>query len=268
MTPLAWHPDRSMFVLGKLIWYLAAPGNLLLLLVLAGFIALLLRWRRLAAVLIGIVTVASAVLLLTPVAQLALAPLENRFPEPVLPAHIDGMVVLGGAIDVNISQARDQPTVNESAGRIVAAAMLARRYPDARIVLSGGAGWRERGDEADPTRDLLVSLGVPADRMVLETRSRNTFENATDSFALVHPAPGATWLLITSAFHMPRAVGCFRHAGWTVVPYPVDYRTAPGVRGDYLFIGRLTLLELAVREWLGLAAYYEAGHTTRLFPGP
>ncbi len=153
----------------------------------------------------GAAGVGALVVLLLPAAPLALAPLEDRFPQPSLPAHIDGMVVLGGAVDVNVSRARGQPAVNDAAERIVAAAALSRRYPDAKIVLSGGAGWLEHGAEAGPTREILVSLGVAADRIVLETRSRDTFENAEDSFTLVHPAPGQVWLLITSAFHMPRA---------------------------------------------------------------
>jgi uncharacterized SAM-binding protein YcdF (DUF218 family) len=258
-----------MFVLGKLAWYLAAPGNLLVLLLVAGFVALLLRWYRVAAALTGAASVGALVVLLTPAAQLALAPLEDRFPQPSLPAHIDGMVVLGGAVDVNVSRARGQPAVNDAAERIVAAAALSRRYPDAKIVLSGGSGWREHGAEAVPTREILVSLGVAADRIVLETRSRDTFENAEDSFALVHPAPGQVWLLITSAFHMPRAVGCFRHVGWRMLPYPVDYRTAAGVRsGDYFISTPLVLLEIAAKEWIGLAAYYAAGHIDQVFPGP
>jgi uncharacterized SAM-binding protein YcdF (DUF218 family) len=258
-----------MFVFGKLAWYLAAPGNLLVLLMLCGLAALVLHRHRLAVALTGIVTLVAVVVLLTPAAQLALAPLEDRFPRPQLPAHIDGMVVLGGAVDANISRARHEPTVDEAAERIIAAAALSRRYPDAKIVLSGGAGWLEHGDEAGPTRDILVSLGVAADRIVLETRSRDTFENAEDSLALVHPAPGQVWLLITSAYHMPRAVGCFRHIGWKIVPYPVDYRTAPGVRSrDYFLSERLELLKVAAKEWLGLTAYYAAGHIDSVFPGP
>jgi uncharacterized SAM-binding protein YcdF (DUF218 family) len=257
-----------MFVPGKLIWYVAAPGNLLVLLLVAGFVALLLRRYRVATVLTGIATVAALVVVLTPAAQLALAPLEDRFPRTALPAHVDGILLLGGAINVNMSLARHEPTLDQTAERITATAALARRYPDAKIVLSGGTGWGARSDEAEPTRDLLMALGVAADRMVLETRSRNTFENAEDSFALVHPAPRQVWLLITSAFHMPRAMGCFRKIGWGVVPYPVDYHTAPGISGDYFLNGQLTLLEVAMREWVGLAAYYMAGHISRIFPGP
>jgi uncharacterized SAM-binding protein YcdF (DUF218 family) len=259
-----------MFVLGKLYWYLVAPGNLLAIIVVVGAVALLLRWRRTGTVLVVVAALGFADILAAPIAELALVPLENRFPRPQLPDRVDGIILLGGAVDEAITRARRAPTVNDSAERVIETAALARRYPAATIVLSGGEGLRAIGwSEAEPTRDILESLGVPADRMVLETRSRNTIENAANSLALVHPKPGQNWLLVTSAFHMPRAVGCFRHVGWKVIPYPVDYRTAPGVMSrDYFVTERLSILELAVKEWIGLTAYYLVGRTDTLFPGP
>jgi uncharacterized SAM-binding protein YcdF (DUF218 family) len=259
-----------MFVLSKLFWYVAAPGNFLAILVVLGGVALCLRWRRTGTVLVVVASVALLAVVLTPIPEWTIVPLEDRFPRPPLPGHIDGMIVLGGAVDVAITKARQAPTVNDSAERLIEAAALARRYPGARIVLSGGEGFRAVDwNEASPMRDMLVSLGVPAERMLLETRSRNTAENAAYSYAMVHPRPGQVWLLITSAFHMPRAVGCFRHVGWTVTPYPVDYRTAPGVMGRDYFLGeRLPLLEIAVKEWIGLVAYYLAGRTDAVFPVP
>ncbi|HEX4113216.1 MAG TPA: YdcF family protein, partial [Stellaceae bacterium] len=232
-----------MFVLGKLYWYIVAPGNLLTIILLIGAVTLLSRRRRTGAVLAGIAAVGFAAILVTPIPDWTILPLEDRFPRPRLPDRLDGIVVLGGAVDEAITRARHAPTVNDSAERVIETAALARRYPAATIVLSGGEGLRSIGwNEAAPTRDILESLGVPAGRMVLETRSRNTIENAEDSFALVHPQPGQNWLLVTSAFHMSRAVGCFRHVGWQVIPYPVDYRTAPGVmRRDYFLSDRLSI---------------------------
>lgn len=259
-----------MFVLGKLYWYIVAPGNLLTIVLVVGALAVLLRWRRTGAVLVAIAAAGFAAVAVTPLPEWLIVPLEDRFPRPQLPDRIDGLIVLGGAVDVAVTRARNAPTVNDSAERVIEAAALARRYPAATIVLSGGEGLRGIGwNEAAPTRDMLASLGVPANRMVLEIRSRNTIENAEDSFDLVHPQPGQHWLLITSAFHMPRAVGCFRHVGWRVIPYPVDYRTAPSVMGrDYFLADRLPIVELAVKEWIGLAAYYAMGRIPELFPGP
>jgi uncharacterized SAM-binding protein YcdF (DUF218 family) len=260
-----------MYVFSKLFWYVAAPGNLLALLVVLGAVALLLRWRRTGTVLVVVAAFGFLAIVFTPLPVWIMVPLENRFPEPHLPAHITGMIVLGGALDDAITKARGEPALNGAAERIVEAAVLARRYPEARIVVSGGEGGLDGigWNEATPTRDLLVTLGVARSRITIETKSRNTIENAEYSYAIVHPQPGQVWLLITSADHMPRAVGCFRHVGWQVVPFPVDYRTAPGVIGpDFYLSDRLRMVELAAKEWTGLVAYRLLGHIDHLFPGP
>ena len=117
---------------------------------------------------------------------------------------------------------------------------------------------------------VLERLGLEAGRVIYEERSRNTAENAKFSRDIARPQPGETWLLITSAFHMPRAVGCFRRAGWNVVPYPVDYMTD----GDYQtappgsFSAGLGSLDGALHEWMGLALYRLSGKTDALFPAP
>lgn len=256
------------FVLGKLFWGFAAPGNLLLLLLLAG-----LPWNRrrraggrliMAAVL---VLLAIAVL---PVGQWMIAPLEARFPAPALPARVDGIIVLGGAVEQGITQVHGQVALNDAAERLTEAAVLARRYPEARLVVSGGSGRLfPRGDsEGAVMRRFFVEQGIPADRITVEGRSRNTYENALFSEELVRPQPGQVWLLVTSAAHMPRAVGCFRHVGWSVLAYPVDYRTGEETLLDFALAEHLRLVDLAAKEWVGLIAYRAAGRIDSLFPGP
>ncbi|MGX7707703.1 YdcF family protein [Methylobacterium sp. Gmos1] len=260
------------FVLSKVLWFLAAPSNLLLLLVLAGA-GLALRWRRLG---LGIAAVAGLVLLVggvSPLASRVFGPLENRFPEfRDDGAPVAGIVVLGGAVETGLSAARDQMVLNDAGERMIALGDLARRYPAATLVFAGGSG-RLTGDgavsESTIVRRHAASLGVSPERITYDEKSRNTRENAIFSAELVRPKPGERWLLVTSAWHMPRAMGCFRRAGFTVTAYPVDYRTGPGAvamhstAGDGLFE-----LDIAVREWLGLVAYRASGYTEAVFPGP
>ena len=159
-------------------------------------------------------------------------PLEDRFPRPdPPPARVDGIVVLGGAVEQDLTEARGIPALNGAAERMTEPVALMRRYPDARLVFTGGQGALLHGGltEADVARQLWTGMGVPPERMVFETASRNTHENAVLARALAKPRPGETWLLITSASHMPRSVGVFRQAGWTVVPWPVNYRTGRGI---------------------------------------
>lgn len=258
------------FVLSKVFWWIASPGNLLLLLIGLGAILLLLD-RRGGRLLVTVAALCMLVLTLTPVAELVLAPLENRFPAQAPPARVDGVIVLGGAINEDISIARGTLQVTASASRLIALADLARRYPMARLVYSGGTAdlFGDQGREADIAGRIFDALGLGTGRLILENRSRNTYENALYSRDLVMPKPGEVWLLVTSAYHMPRAVGIFRRIGWEVRPYPVDYRTRPD-RLDLPggFLGGLDTLHWALREWIGLTFYYLAGRSSAWFPAP
>jgi uncharacterized SAM-binding protein YcdF (DUF218 family) len=124
--------------------------------------------------------------------------------------------------------------------------------------------------EADVARQLWLDLGVPAERMAFERESRNTHENAVNTLRQIRPKPGETWLLITSASHMPRSMGVFRKAGWRITAWPVNYRSGAG-SGIWLeesFPVRLQQFEWGTREWLGLFAYWSMGRTDALFPAP
>jgi uncharacterized SAM-binding protein YcdF (DUF218 family) len=260
------------FVISKLLWLIAAPGNFLLLLLVAGVARSIASARRRGFVLIATATLGLLAIATLPIGVWLAAPLEDRFPAPTPPARVDGIVVLGGSVDPLLSLAHGQVALTAAAGRITETVALARRYPTARIVISGGDGRLNPGvlSEAGATRDLLVQLGVAAQRIEIESVSRNTYENASLSYVAAQPKPGETWLLVTSAMHMPRAVGCFRRAGWTILPYPVDYRTStrmammPGV----LLADNLVLVNVAAKEWLGLVAYRWLDRTDALLPGP
>jgi len=260
------------FVISKLLWLVAAPGNFLLLVLVAGVLCALASGRRRGFVLIAAATLGFLAIATLPIGAWLAAPLENRFPTISMPARVDGIVVLGGSIDPGLSLARGQVALMASAGRITGTVALARRFPSARVLVSGGDGTLNSGalSEAAATRDLLIELGVAASRIELESAARNTYENAVLSYAAAQPQAGETWLLVTSAMHMPRAVGCFRRAGWTIVPYPVDYRTSTkiGTTPGLLLADDLMLVNFAAKEWVGLAAYYWLGRTDALWPAP
>jgi uncharacterized SAM-binding protein YcdF (DUF218 family) len=201
-------------------------------------------------------------------------PLENRFPPwDAAGAPPAGIVVLGGAVSTSVLASRGEIGINEAAERVVAVPALAKRYPAAQIIYSGGdAGlFVHHESEADVVTELFESLGIPASRITLEGRSRNTIENAVYSRALAQPKPGERWLLVTSALHMPRAIGAFRQAGFTVEAYPVDYQTN-GWEDVLDMVGsvsdELSGTDKAFHEWIGLIAYRITGKTSELFPGP
>jgi uncharacterized SAM-binding protein YcdF (DUF218 family) len=117
-------------------------------------------------------------------------------------------------------------------------------------------------------RAFFIEQGVDPARLLAEDRSRDTYENAVFSRDLVAPQREDVWILVTSAMHMPRAVGCFRRLAWEVVPYPVDYRAETAPRPSFFLSEHLELLDVAAKEWVGLVAYRLLGHTDALFPGP
>jgi uncharacterized SAM-binding protein YcdF (DUF218 family) len=259
------------FVLSKTFGLLALPTNFMIVLGLVGAILALTRFARLGRGLMAVAIVLLAVAGFTPIGNLVLAPLEDRFPawDPAKGAP-DGIVVLGGPIDPDLSLVHGMPVTLGGADRLIQAAALARRYPDARILFTGGSAnlIATGAKEADQAAALLVSLGVPRERLILERQARNTYENAVFSRALATPKPGERWLLVTSAYHMPRSVGLFRKAGFPVEPYPVDWRVTNISDFEIFAVQGLRRTDIAVREWVGLVAYRLRGRIDHLFPGP
>ncbi len=263
------------FYIAKIIWFVAQPSSLLLLLLLAGTVML---WSRYARAGRRIVLAAALLLLaagLSPLGHAVMLPLEERFPPADLSAGRapDGIIVLGGALDMLVSAARGQPALTEAGERVVEAAMLARRFPNARIVVSGGSGGviYDRGSEAVDAAKIFAGLGIAPARVLLEGRSRDTYENALYTKEMIKPTQEQRWLLVTSANHMPRSIGCFRNVGFDVEPWPVDYRTR-GREDLARFFSKpssgLRRVDIAVRQWAGLVIYRLIGRTASLFPAP
>lgn len=262
------------FVLSKTLWLVAQPGHALVLLLSIGALLLWTRWRRGGRAIVALTAVCWLALAVLPIDEWTLAPLENRFPSLATPPEsLIGIILIGGATETEISEARGQPSVNSAAERLIRFAALARARPDARLAFAGGSGLLFPGHlrEADVIGEQLTSLGVDVERIVFERASRNTYENAVNLKALIDPMPGERWLLITSAYHMPRAVGVFRRLGWEVIADPVDYRSTGNARlidPDRGLDARLGILTAGAKEWVGLLAYYWMGRTSALFPGP
>lgn len=263
------------FPLSKIVFFVITPSNFLILLGLFGCLLLFTEFGRgIGRVLACLGFFGLLIGGLSPVSAWTLLPLEERFPAFAEDASpVTGIIVLGGGLQTTISAERDQLSVNEAGDRQIALADLARRFPQARLIFSGGSGSIREGtiSEAGTVERFAGTLGVPGERLILEDRSRNTRENAKFTAEIVSPKPSERWLLVTSAWHMPRAVGCFRKAGFSVVAYPVDYRTA-GPRDAYrintLASDGLLEFDLAVKEWVGLLAYRLAGYTDAWMPAP
>lgn len=263
------------FFFSKTLGFFSEPSNLLLTIGLVGVALWFTRFARIGRWMTAACVVLLALFGLSPFGNALILPLEQRFPAWTddggpMPA---GVVVLGGAIDEIVGTARNETSLNEAAERMTVAVDLARRYPNARIVFTGGNARPLFGarTEAEFAGRLFERLGVRPDQIVLEDRSRNTVENAEFTKALVMPKPGERWLLVTSAYHMPRAIGVFRQAGFSVEAYPVDWRTRGPVdlwRPFDRASDGLRRTDVAMREWTGLVVYWLTRRTSALFPAP
>lgn len=261
------------FLISKILGFFAAPSNVLFVLGALGA-ALVAFGVRGAGVALLIVSIAGfCVLGLSPAANWLLLPLEQRFPRAATDPAPTGIVILGGSFDTVVAGSRSEVSLTEAAERLTEVAELARRWPEARIVFSGGSGELiyDGATEADLAARMLDSFGVARERVTLEGRSRNTVENARFTRAIVKPKPGERWLLVTSAYHMPRAMGCFRAAGFPVEAWPVDFRTRgpEDARRPFPTVSAgLRRADVAMREWVGLVSYRALGYVDELLPRP
>jgi uncharacterized SAM-binding protein YcdF (DUF218 family) len=269
--------NTLFFYLSKIVWWFAAPSNVLTTLVVLGALLLFTRWSRGGRRMVVLAALGLLVCGVSPLGVWLARPLENRFPVQAQDmAPPTGILVLGGSIDQLTTAARGgQVTLTAAPGRITEAVALARRYPQARLVFTGGSAALLRAsaiDEAQSAAKLFAELGIAPERITVERESRNTHENAVLTRAIVQPKPGERWVLVTSAWHMPRSVGIFRQAGWEVIAYPTDFETRGTDREIWrpiLPVSRgLDLVDRMAREWLGLLAYRVGGRTDALFPAP
>jgi uncharacterized SAM-binding protein YcdF (DUF218 family) len=262
------------FTLSKILGLFTTPSNAIVAICAIGALLLLLRRQRQ-----GTLTLTFGILLLlvfgySPAGNILLLSLTERFPAWQSDGRApDGIIVLGGAIDSDLSAARGSLEVNGAAERVFAMLELAQQFPQARIVFSGGSGdlFDNSLPEAPFAGRVMARFGVAPDRITLEGTSRTTYENAVFSRQLVSPKPGERWLLVTSAFHMPRSMGAFRAAGFDVEAYPVDWRSRGWIDAaspfDSLSSG-LGRTDAAMHEWIGLLTYRLTGRSKELFPSP
>jgi len=268
--------NSMFFSLSKILWFVTSPGSMILLAVLVSTVLLFIpRFQRLARPLLVFTVAVMMIIAVTPVGRVLFQVLENRFPMvemTALPEKIDGIIVLGGVINPVLSKSRGQLAIGSAVERITAMAELQLRYPDAKIIFSGGSGniFNQQVKEADFVAPLLKQLGMDVSKVIFENQSRNTVENAANSIKLAGLVKGQTWIMVTSAFHVPRSMGVFRNIGWDVVPYPVDFGAAQDQTFDLGFdlTQGLNYLGTSLHEVLGLIFYKLAGKTNEFFPSP
>lgn len=263
--------NTIFFIISKIVWFCISPDSLLMLLFVGGTLLLYFKKEKLGKILLS--TGAAIILTLSflPIGEWLAIPLEYRFEtNPQLPAQVDGIIVLSGSEDAHRTHLWGQPEFHASAERLTMFVTLARQYPNAKLVHSGGSGslTLQEYKEALMAGRLYNDLGLDTSRIIFEPDSRNTFENVLFTKDLIQPKPDETWVVITTATHMVRSVGIFRKQEWDVIPYPVDHKGKKGnqLRINYDLANNLYTLKSVMREWLGLVTYRVAGKTSAFLP--
>jgi uncharacterized SAM-binding protein YcdF (DUF218 family) len=262
-----------MFILSKIFLFGINPGVWVLILLLVGTGLLWTRRNAMGRALLTGTTIYLTLIAVLPMGQIMLGPLENRFPViKKIDRPVHGIIVLGGTISQQLTADRGQPALTDGAERLTEFVKLARDYPEAKLVFTGGSGqlFGQELKEAAVARQFFINSGLDPERITFEGESRNTLENAKFTYRLMKPVGDEKWILVTSASHMPRAMGTFRKAGWTPVAYPVDFHTLkePAWGLGFNLTGGLNSLGSGLYEWFGLISYRLLGRTDDIFPAP
>lgn len=252
-----------MFVISKLLSAITQP---LFWLALWWVLAFLLlgwapRWRRTALAMAWAGLAVLGLLGFRALPDALLRPLENRYPVPTAQdvSRHAGLIVLGGATQhPSVFWAHGQVPLGEAAERMSAPVGLMRQHPRLQLLFSGGEGrlLATGTTEAELARAFYEQQGVDMARVTLEGGSRTTRENAHQVAQLLGERCQQPWLLVTSAWHMPRSMAEFQAVGCNVTPYPVDFRTGTNTPlGEYSLAHSLLRWQTALHEWLGLWVY-------------
>lgn len=253
------------YFLFKIIGLLFSPLAIIFLFLFVGWLLLLFK-RRGGRCLTSIGMILFIICGVFPTGYDLLSYLEQRYKTPTVEGYLNGMIVLGGTFKTESAMARqDRLAVNDNIERVLDAIILHDKHPESLIVFSGGNGvlGGKGGAETEYIQRFMNDIAPQDDGYILyEDQSRNTYENVVMSKDMVYPQDNEQWLLVTSAYHMPRAIEVFRSVGWDVIPYPSDYRT----NLDYKFMPDITqiqrnfaMLDLALHEVVGRFLYRLTG---------
>lgn len=260
------------FAFSKIFWMLVQPLNAICLLILAGGAIWWLFSLRIGKSLVLSGCVLLLVLGVFPTGPLLLTWLERHYPPIEIPQNLDGIVVLGGAFNAHATQRTGQLSANEDIGRMFCALDVMQSNPKAKVVFTGGSGdlLNQSAKEGAAVRHFMAYQKPFGNELIYEEQSRNTYENAIFSKSLIEPKPEERWLLVTSAYHMPRSASIFAQAQWNVIAYPCARRTSGSYSAPFKRLPSVTdnfaSLNIALKEVIGNAAYVLTGKSASFLP--
>lgn len=263
--------DNVFFILSKVFWLFINPENILILAFAITALLFILKKDRLAKKIFYWSSAILFVIALFPIGSWLIYPLETQFSsQPKLPNKVDGIILLGGSFIPSSSQTWNKVQTNRYADRVFSFVSLMQQYPNAKAIFTGGKASIQamHPSEAFFAKKLFKELGIKKGRVLFDDKARNTYENSLYAKKLAKPKQGENWIVISSAFHLPRSVGVFCQQNWPVIPYPADYHSDPKtfLMPSLSLSGNLDVLNDAIHEWIGLGAYYLTHKTNAWLP--
>ena len=256
------------FYLSKILWLIFSPFNLLIYIFFISFILFFLKKKKISYFLFFISFCIFNIFSVFPLGKFLIYNLEKNYHDFIIPENVDGILILGGATNPFLTDQFNQINLNNSSERLIESIKLIKKYNNAKVVFSGGLGSIEypKLSHAKVAERFFTELGLPINKIKFEYKSRNTYENILFSKKIVKPKQNEKWILITSAFHMNRAMFIGEKNNWNFIPYAVDFRQPKKIHliPNLNFMENISQLQLGAHEWIGLVSYYFMGRTKRI----
>ena len=262
----------DFFFLSKTLWFFFNPINILLFLLLIGIIFHFFDKKKLYKIINIITLILFILIVILPTGKYLLWKLESSYSMPkTLPPDIDGILILGGGVNEILTYQHQQMSLNENVERLTESIDLMRRFPNAKIVFSGGIATlsKPKLTGIDVAKMFYTRMGVDINRIIFEDKSRNTYENFVFSKKFIDNKNNEKWLLVTSAFHMKRAMNVAEKLGLNFISYPVDFSLSKDFNFKYWYYANysanINYFYFATHEYIGLIAYYLTGKSNKIY---
>jgi len=258
-----------IFALSKIIWLALSPLNLILFSFLFGFLFKLVGIKFLTRLFYSFSILILTVSTLMPTGSYLNYLLEKNYHfTNYYPDKVDGILILGGATNPFLTKEYDMVNLNGSAERLYESINLIKKFPDSKVVFSGGSGSLKfpKLNHSDDVKILFKNMGIDINKIYFEKKSRNTYENILFAKKLINPKAGEKWVIVTSASHLNRSIYIGEKLEWPLIPYAVDFNNSKKFTWSlhFNFVKNLVEFNSATHEWLGLVSYYLMGRSSRI----
>lgn len=257
------------FYLSKVFWFLFNPFNLIIIFLIFGFFSYKFKKFFLANFFYYISLSFFLIFAILPTGPYLVYFLEKDFHKTnYYPEKLDGILILSGATNPFLTKEYDQINLGEGAERLIESYFLIKKFPNVKIIFSGGAAYLGYPEITDSSaaKKFYKDMGLDISKIYFENKSRNTFENLFLSKNYAQPKKNENWLLISSAFHLRRALNVGDELDWKLIPYPTDFRQSKKFifKFSFDFFYNLSQSNLALHEWLGIFYYYLSNKTSKI----